>query len=303
LKFYDRGEYDKARDEFLKAQAIFPKPSLLRNLALAELHTGRPLDALKHLRAFLGANQTSPDKKALAQQSLQDAYNQTAHLSITAPPGAHVKVDGTEVGVAPLKEEVDVVVGLHGVDAEAGGATLHEAVQAGAGKLTEVAFVKPVVADTHVVAAPTVAVVPSPIKPDWIQPVPAQEPYWNSRRTVGVVIAGAGAVGMVVGAVFGSMRSGNTSSATQAYATIGSNRTACYSPPASLDSACQSLSGALSNNNDHAYLEGTLLVGGGILLAVGAVTAFFPAASPPTGAGFAPVAGPHGAGFRWAGSF
>ena len=220
LAAYDRGDYEAARLEFLQAQSIFPRASLYRNLALSELHTSRPLDALQHLRAYIADPATTPDKRALAERNLAEAFAQTGHLSITAPAGCHIKVDGKDVGVAPLKEAVDVVAGLHGVDTDAGGASLHETVQAGAGKLTEVAFVGPVVGDTRVVGvagpiptAPPPGEVARPVGPP--QPF-GPEHYWNSRRTVGVVIAGAGAVAMVVGGVFGSQRAGNTSDAAAA---------------------------------------------------------------------------------------
>lgn len=204
LRYYDRGEYERAREEFLQAQAIFPRPALLRNLALTELHTARPLDALQHLRAYLADVGTTPDKRALAEQSLSEAYALTGHLSIAAPPGTRVKVDGKEIGVAPLKDAVDVAVGLHGVDAEMAGAALHEAVQAGPGKLTEVAFVPPVVAETKVVVAtPAAEPATATVSAAPVATVPMREAYWNGRRTAGVVIAGVGVVGMAVGGAFG----------------------------------------------------------------------------------------------------
>jgi hypothetical protein len=311
---YDKGNYEAARLEFLQAQAIYPRPSILRNLALSELHAGRPLDALQHLRTFLADPGTTADKKALAERTLSEAYAQTGHLSITAPEGAHVKVDGKEVGVAPLKEAVDVLAGLHGVDVDAGesGSASHQSVQAGAGQLTEVAFVGAAVAApvaTGVVVAPP-APAPAPVV---VAPAPEpakSERYWNGRRTVGVVIAGVGVVGIVVGAVFGAARGGETNDASAAAlkSQMGASvpvKGACVSPSTTGQvMACTSLSNALSSNGTDAHVEETMLIGGGLLVAVGVITTLWPAGpeGPPM-TQLAPITGPHVAGLQWKGSF
>jgi hypothetical protein len=307
LKAYDNADYEGARIEFLQAQAIFPRASLLRNLALSELHTNRPLDALTHLRSYIADPGTSPDKRALAERNIQEAYALTGHLSISAPDGAHLKVDGKDVGTAPLKEAVDVAVGLHGVDSEVGGTAVHESVQAGPGKLTEVAFVGGVVGQTTVVG---VAGGAKPGPGGVVGPVPGGReethvPYWNGRRTVGVVIAGVGVVGMVVGGVFGAQRGGETSDANAARTKIGSStRSTCTTATsASVTSECAALSSALNSNSSDAHAEEILLVGGGVLVAVGLITALWPNASPPPATALVPMTGPHVAGFMWNGSF
>jgi hypothetical protein len=306
LKAYDKADYEGARLEFLQAQSIFPRPSLLRNLALSELHTNRPLDALQHLRTYIADAGTAPDKRALAERNLGEAYAQTGHLSITAPEGTHVKVDGKEVGVTPLRAAVDVPVGLHGVDADVGGAGMHESVQAGAGKLTEVAFVGAVVGVTRVVGLPPVTpvgVTPPPSAGDVAVPM-KPVPYWNERRTVGVVIAGVGVAGLIVGGVFGGQRGSETTDANNALAKIGPSGSACTNPQgSSLTASCSSLSSARSSNRTDAQAEESLLIGGGVLLAVGLVTAFWPSMGDSHTTALAPMAGPHTAGLQWGGSF
>ncbi len=306
LAAYDRGDYEAARLEFLQAQAIFPRPSLLRNLALSEMHTGRPLDALQHLRTFLADPGTTPDRKALGERTLADAYAQTAHLSITGPDGAHVKVDGRDVGLAPLKEPVDVVAGLHGVDIEVNGASMHESVQAAAGKLSEVAFVAPVVADTRVVVAPgVVAAKPAGPTPGVADAKPAKEPYWNGRRSFGLGIVGVGAVGMAVGGVFGALRGGETTNAATARADIsGTSPSTCYNPTPGNTPGCDALVAAHGSNASDAHIEDSMLIGGGLLVAVGLLATFWPGdAEPPPLARVTPVTGPHVAGLSWSGSF
>jgi hypothetical protein len=169
--------------------------------------------------------------------------------------------------------------------------------------------------------------VPSPAPPLVAEPPPradplapsspsVAEPYWNSRRTVGVVIAGLGVVGVAVGAAFGAARGAETHDASVASAgtlAVEPNRSvpasgACVNPPggaATVD--CQNLSNALNANGTDAHLEDTFLVGGAALLVVGALTAFWPGGrEPPPGAQFArltPLAGPRLAGLQWAVSF
>jgi hypothetical protein len=110
---------------------------------------------------------------------------------------------------------------------------------------------------------------------------------------------------MVVGGVFGSQRAGNTSDAAAAQKTIGTQGSACYLPTsATVTSACSSLSSALSSNGTNAQLEESMLIGGGVLLAVGLVTAFWPGGRDKMQtAGIAPSIGPHNAGLQWTGSF
>ena len=303
LKAYDKGDYEAARLEFLQAQAIYPRASLLRNLALSELHTNRPLDALEHLRTFLADPETTPDRRALAERSLNEAYAQTGHLSITAPVGSHIKVDGKDVGASPLKSPVDVRVGLHGVDAAIGETVQHESVQAAAGKLSEVAFVQPVVADSKVVPVlpTTIPVVAAPPPGDVAQPL-QRDAYWNGRRTVGVIIAGIGAVGMGTGVGFGVARSSQTSNADTALGKLGtSNLGRCATPSAADAAECSALSTARSNNGNDAHIEEALLIGGGVLVAAGLVITLWPNAPP--NVAVAPMTGPHTAGLSWSGSF
>jgi hypothetical protein len=146
-----------------------------------------------------------------------------------------------------------------------------------------------------------------------VQPVPIIEPverrYWNGRRTAGLVITGVGAVGMVVGAVFGAERGSETSDATTALGEIkpqGSVPRAnlCANPSSSNAGPCAALSNAHSSVVNDAHIEDVFLVSGGVLVAVGLITTFWPEPKgPPPTAGFTPLAGPHIAGLSWSTSF
>ena len=305
---FNKGDFEGARLEFQQAQAIYPRPSLLRSLAACELHMGRALEALKHLQEFMGDPNLPEDQRAQAEPNFAKAYAATGHVAITAPRGAQLKLDGTDVGIAPLRDAVDVVVGTHAVDAALGDAVAHASVQAEGGKVVAVTLTMAGVPSGPAVIVPTgpgVTPGPGPVGPG-----PGEhEGYMTTRRWVGVVIAGVGVVGLVLGGVFGAERGSETSDANaareRALATTGGGlpTQTCFSPSAASTSACSSLSSALQSNGTDAHLEELFLISGGMLLAVGAVTTLWPSFSPPAGTSLAPSAGPHMAGLQWSGSF
>jgi hypothetical protein len=102
--------------------------------------------------------------------------------------------------------------------------------------------------------------------------------------------------------VFGAERGSDTSSASAAQSKVGSNGSAC-SGNASSSAACTSLASALSSNVTDGRLEEQLLLGGGVLVAIGVVTTFWPVATKAATSGLTPTVGPHVAGLQWAGSF
>jgi hypothetical protein len=135
--------------------------------------------------------------------------------------------------------------------------------------------------------------------------------YWNARRTVGAMIGLGGVGGVVVGAVFGANRAGDTSDAAGALASARAaapqgvpTRSVCTNPTSKGSGACAALSSSLASNGTDADVEDTLLVGGGLLLVVGLLTTFWPEGPemPPMNQ-LAPLAGPHVAGLSWSGSF
>ncbi len=85
---------------------------------------------------------------------------------------------------------------------------------------------------------------------------------------------------------------------------MGATPTSCYSPSGPNTSACTALANALSSNGSNAQLEESFLVGGGVLLAIGLVTTFWPGhgTEAPMPA-LQPLAGPHLAGLQWGASF
>jgi hypothetical protein len=309
VALHDRGRDEDAYVRFTQAYAVVQTPPILFNLARTEQLTGRLLDAAAHFRTYVAWPEhprITRELRAAAQASLGELNAQLGHLSITAPEGSHVRVDGREVGIAPLKEAVDVLVGLHKVEAAGSGSTLQESVNAGKGKLTDVAFMSPVVADTHVVVGavpvPGPAVLPAPLPPVGVEEPVKPVPYWNGQRTVGIVIAGVGVVGMVVGGVFGAERGSETNDASAVTSQAGASNSRCFGA-ASASAPCQSLANALSANGTDAAMETGFLIGGGVLLAIGAVLTLWPGRGHDSRTGLTPIVAPGLAGLSWGGSF
>jgi hypothetical protein len=197
-RLYNAGDYERARLAFKEADAIFQSRQILRYLALTELKLRRPVDALHHAKECVAHPSTAAEAPPTCEALLGTAYGLTGHLSITAPEGGQIKVDGVVLGTAPIKDAVDVDVGHHRVDLV--GANLTEAVEAEAGKLTQVAFVAPVVATPGV----TRLVGEQPPPP----PPPEQPPSPGHVSTTGTIVrwslSGLAVVGIGMGIGFGA---------------------------------------------------------------------------------------------------
>ena len=106
--------------EFSGAYAVYPDDKVLWNLGLSEVDSGRYADGLQHLQLY-DAHQHVLDHPTQAKYKVLHEYLQRAnlaagHLSITVPVGARVRVDGREVGVAPVAMPVEA--GAHQVEVQ-----------------------------------------------------------------------------------------------------------------------------------------------------------------------------------------
>lgn len=114
VRFYDRGKYEQARVAFLQAYALTNHASVLMNLAWSCLKSGHPLEAEKYFKKFMSESKDMTDKQiADATEGLNQAQSRLGHLTITAPAGATVLVDGAAVGSAPFAESIELEAGSH----------------------------------------------------------------------------------------------------------------------------------------------------------------------------------------------
>lgn len=300
LSWFKKGDYQRALLEFEKADAVYPRGSLMRNMGLCELKLGRPLDALKHFRGALAAPDTKPEQRDLTQQDMEDAYAATGHIVVHANDGAIVSLDGEAVGPA-TKDPLDVIPGAHTVEARVGSQNAKADVVARAGVIVTADVLVPLAA-----APPTQAAVPSPPSPppsatmDVDQP-PADQPrgFWTVRREIGVGVAGLGVLALVGAEIFHVQAQNAQSNATGNAA--GLQPSACNGSMA--PASCSSLSGTLNGQRQDATWEAGLLVTGAVALAAGAALFLWPQSPSGTQAAIAPYATPNGSGLQVRGEF
>ncbi len=112
VKFYKAGKFEEARVKFKAAYGLKKRPSIVLNLANAELATKRPLDAIVHFKEVLAMPDAKPDDKDEAKIGLGEARKQVGIIVIDAPTGSPVTIDGQTWGVPP-DGTIEVMPGPH----------------------------------------------------------------------------------------------------------------------------------------------------------------------------------------------
>jgi hypothetical protein len=112
VKLYKGGKYEEARVKFKAAYGLKKRPSIVLNLANAELQTKRPLDAVNHYKELIGMPDAKADDKAEATTGLNDAKKQIATVVVDAPTGTTVVIDGENHQV-PVDGEIYLLPGTH----------------------------------------------------------------------------------------------------------------------------------------------------------------------------------------------
>lgn len=161
IEAVERADFARAVAEFAEAYRLDPSPRRLNNLARAEVSLGRIDDAITHYTLFLRApGDAAPDVVAEASRALERLRALPGTLTIDArPAGATVRVDGREVGQAPLASPLTLSVGAHELEVSAPGYLVHQrrlAVTRGAQTLVVELVAMP---DVSAAAAPPPAVV------------------------------------------------------------------------------------------------------------------------------------------------
>jgi hypothetical protein len=200
VKAYARRDFEHARLAFLQSLALVERGSVLRNLGLAEMELGRPVDALHHLRAAIKLPDLDAEHRAVTDHDIRDAYAATGHISVQTADGATLTVDGEAVeGSAPFPVPVDVMPGHHVLQAILADQTARAGVDAPAG----------------VAVAASLPIAPAPLPPLETSPPPAavdepvrtsfrseERPFWTVRREVGLGVVIAGLASTAVGVYF-----------------------------------------------------------------------------------------------------
>lgn len=208
LKYYDARDFESARLAFTQAYAVLQKPSILLNLALSELYSNHPVEAVGHFEQYIKDPSTSPEKRDKAKKHLEEAMKKTGHLQIRTSADAEVKLDGRPV--PPPLSMVHVMPGAHALEARLGGKTKTANVDAKAGENTPVdlAFdaepASPTPAPVPTTSASTASPPPGsdahPTEPPPAEPSSPSMARWLVPAGLGVVAVG----GLVMGIGFAS---------------------------------------------------------------------------------------------------
>jgi hypothetical protein len=231
---YTAGRYEQSRAKLGEACALAHTPNCVHNLAMAELKTGHPLEAYKHFReAFVtpaAGWMQSEDAVADARKMMAEAYAAIGHVTIRAPQGASITLDGQPIETS--KDPIDVQPGAHLVEARLGTQVGRVQLDARAGGVDTVTLHLEDPAATPGTAAPSpsapgagapgapAASAGATALPEDTPASGGSRPWLTTRRWIGIGVLAVGAAGFVLNDVFYQQAQNATDHATHnTYAT------------------------------------------------------------------------------------
>lgn len=119
---YSDGRYEAAAEAFQASYAIAGAPELLYNIGQSYERAGLLPQALEALQRYLAAAPNAADAPAVRERVaiIQRNFRQSQLRIVVTPRGARIRVDGRDVGRAPL-DALTVTPGEHLVEIEADG--------------------------------------------------------------------------------------------------------------------------------------------------------------------------------------
>lgn len=120
LGLANQGQYEAALEQFANAYTKSPHFAVLYNIGQVQIALGRPLEAIAALSKYLrdGAEQVPLSRREQVQAQIALLEARLSELTVTTDtPGATIRVDGHEVGTAPLFQPIPLAAGSHTVTA------------------------------------------------------------------------------------------------------------------------------------------------------------------------------------------
>lgn len=201
IALVDDGQLQEALVEFQRSYDLTHHFAVLYNIGQVLATLARPVEAAEAYEKYLADGGKAVDAGRQASVRKEIARQQTRIASLTIrvlPEGASVRIDGKDVGKAPLATAVRVGVGTHVVSALAEGYTSFDVSVTVAGedqRTVDVVLVPVVVAPVVApVAAPVAVVPPPPVETPTVALAPAPTsapPGWLLGRKWTWVGAGA----------------------------------------------------------------------------------------------------------------
>jgi hypothetical protein len=286
LELAKREQWDEARLHFQQAYALLPTVDLLWNLAIAELNSNHPLEALRHFREYASHRRADGSKMVALDKLIQRASERLGRIRVQAAKEASILLDGAAPHPASWNGDIlDVIPGEHVLSAkrDAGHEEARVTVAAGATVTVRLLWKPSDPAPTSRPSAiePTALPEPTLPVPDALSPIPT--------KTWVLLGLGAGAVASTaVAAGYGFAANRNRQRADEFEAIL----------PASCNasSACTDWRDVVATQQHEARIATALFVSGGILAAAAIGTlVFWPSSEPRHAAratlAFVPAAG------------
>lgn len=195
---FRHGDYEGARAAFARAYELDPEPATLFNLGLSELNSNHPVEAAAHLRAYLTHTEEPAQKReSVRTKWLPRAEAHTARLTLFAPAGAQLSVDGvaqqaTAASDAPPgapTATVPVSTGDHVVTSRLGAAVETQHVAPKGGEAVELHFQRLPDAPT---TPPAAARAPTRDASDRAEPTPSRAKWITVIALGSAALASAG---------------------------------------------------------------------------------------------------------------
>ncbi|HSO32325.1 MAG TPA: tetratricopeptide repeat protein [Labilithrix sp.] len=285
----DRGDLGTACRDFSRSQRLDPAIGTTLNLGECEARSGKLASALAHYKEVRAKLPQGDFRISFADQRIAELVRRAPRIVMRLAPKTpalddmSVLLDGVEVQPGALGKAVPIDPGAHVCVVRAPGRAderFEATVREGEERVVELSFGPPQGAAPEVaVAAPR----------DVTSASSAPPPDAGGRqRTFGLVLGGAGAVGIVVGSVFGVVAKSSYDDATAH----------CPSGPDSCDPV--GTKGGARAHTQATTATASFVLGG--LLLAGGITLYLTAPKATTVVSLAPLAGPHVAGIGIAGA-
>ena len=193
IELVDDGQLEGAIVEFQRSYDLTHHFAVLYNIGQVFVSLAKPVEAVDAYERYLadGGKKIPAARHTEVEQEIARQKARIATLEIRGlPEGAGVRVDGKEIGKAPIAAPVRVGVGTHSIAASAEGCELVLAKH----------VVEPVAAPVAPVALPVI--LPPPSAPIVVS-APVEPPMKQSiskLRVAGIVSGAAGVAGIVAGA-------------------------------------------------------------------------------------------------------
>lgn len=143
VALFKEGKFAEALAEFERAYEIAPHPLVLYNIAGCYRELSRYGEAVKFYKRFLaeGKGKAPKDRLAAAQTELDGILARIARITVAAPDGATLTLDGNELGTMPIDMPLMVAPGEHKVIVRAQGMRDAErTIRVASGDVTDVAM-------------------------------------------------------------------------------------------------------------------------------------------------------------------